>query len=285
MGSLGITAVSIYGFAKNGYNRGMPQRTHAFNNLLQILLIATLMVVPFHGSARAASPPAESLYLIERLCGRLVFLKDIKTDLTTIGLQPCGGGKPYIFHVGPKDLYDYYQFENVKIGVGDVIRTAEWGNLNTYIVGFDSYRPINTCSDCGKAFVPSKTPSPTLTSQYTATVTATRQFPPTPTPWSEEGEATQEPSPSPLIATDTITQPADTGTPAPTEVAPPTETVPDDTEVVEESTPTPMATTEGALNSNAPILLTVGAIAILLSVAGVLSAAYLIRRGRNRKAP
>ncbi|MFC1878882.1 hypothetical protein ACFLZW_03105 [Chloroflexota bacterium] len=254
---------------------------HHFTKLIHALLfISALLSIQSLNHGQAAAPLPEAHYLIERLCGKLVFIKDYKTNYQTIGLLPCGGGKPYIFHAGPKELHDYYQFANVKIGEGDVIRTLEWGKLSTYIVDFDSYIQLNHCGDCGKSFVPTNTPLPTITSQFTATITPTRQFPPTPTPWSP----TQDPS---LLASatpsTTYTTQAETPTPATTMTSSPRTDTPQTSPRPEKTiTPTLKLIQQDSWWNNTRIIIVVSLALIFAMAGGGLLVYFLLRRQRDR---
>ena len=159
-----------------------------------------------------------------RLCGKLVFLKDVNTGTSYLGLIPCPvypGKKPLLFRIRPGELYYYYQFLNPVIKKGATVETDR-GRINTYIDTFDAWIPLDDCSQCmvniygtpqslvspvpgqtqiGSEFIfPTATPGtaqPTASSTPTATATATATTTASPT--------ATPPPPSP---THTATQPA-----------------------------------------------------------------------------
>lgn len=186
------------------------------------LALLSLFVVLLALLNRGAQAAPIAVKKIPELCGRLVFLSDVKTGLKTIGLEPCNGAKPYIFHAGPRELLNYYKFWNVKTQVGQEIIDPKFGKLDTYIIDFETYIPLNHCGDCGKDFVPTYTPRATATlepGQPTATggpITPSPTFPPTPTFWST---STSSPAPATHTTGPNLT---DTPTGTPTNTAPPT---------------------------------------------------------------
>jgi hypothetical protein len=90
---------------------------------------------------------------MDRLCGKLIILKDLNYERYYIGLQVCGGGNILIFQTRPRELQNYYQLREPRIGRGDKIST-ELGDFNQYIVTFQNYISISGCSECGKVNVP-----------------------------------------------------------------------------------------------------------------------------------
>ena len=149
----------------------------------------------------ATDIPAE----VDRLCGKLIILKDLKFEKYYLGLQVCGGGDILIFQTRPRELLNYYQLREAKIGKGAKIST-ELGDFTHYITTFESYIPISDCSECGKILTPTPrelvgTPEGTQSLVFpTATIglpTATFTRTPVPTP--------TVPSPTPTI------QPTKTG--------------------------------------------------------------------------
>jgi hypothetical protein len=106
-----------------------------------------------------ASPLYQSNRNRSTLCGRLVFLEDVKTSAKMIGLVPCGENRPIIFAAGPAELYDFYRFTNVVIKKGDKITTMNYGTLEFYITRFDSYKQIYSCRDCDSTAVGVQPPS------------------------------------------------------------------------------------------------------------------------------
>lgn len=103
-------------------------------------------------------------------CGRLVFLTNVDSEKRRItpekpngkarkdtgkaaeefiGLLPCSGGGPLIFQIRPRELLDYYQFVNLKLGSGKTIYTEDYGALSQYITSFETYYPLSSCNDCG----------------------------------------------------------------------------------------------------------------------------------------
>ncbi|MEW5868441.1 MAG: hypothetical protein AB1894_04140 [Chloroflexota bacterium] len=187
--------------------------------------------------AAAVTPEADTY---DRVCGKLVFLIDINTKKGLLGFSPCGsGGGVLIFSQRPRDLYQYYQFKNLKVVRGSVIETDR-GRVRRYITGFHSYIPINDCSQCGvnlQATQWSKstqaasflfpTPSPaTLTAAAAAsltpgaTFTYTPTLPPSATPTATyTASATPEPSAT-ATATLTLAPPSATPQPSPTPAPP-----------------------------------------------------------------
>ncbi len=92
------------------------------------------------------------------LCGKLVFIDDIKTGAKLIGLIPCGESRPYIFDRRPGELHNYYRFRDVVITKDKnmSISTTNYGVLYTYISKFKDYVPINSCNEC-RDFAPTAT--------------------------------------------------------------------------------------------------------------------------------
>lgn len=132
-------------------------------------------------SQRTTSIPQE----VDKLCGRLVIIKDLEGEKYYIGLEICGSAQILIFQTRPRELLKFYQFSEVRIGRGTEIST-EWGKFNQFIVNFESYIPIDSCNECGKIVSPTPrelvaTPAGTqslvfptaTTSEPTATYTRT----------------------------------------------------------------------------------------------------------------
>jgi hypothetical protein len=92
------------------------------------------------------------------LCGKLVFIDDIKTGAKLIGLIPCGESRPIVFSRRPGELHNFYRFQDV-VSEKDKnmsISTTNYGVLYTFIIKFKDYVPIQSCSEC-KGFSPTAT--------------------------------------------------------------------------------------------------------------------------------
>lgn len=117
------------------------------------------------------------------MCGKLVFIDGYYPKIhghpkvSTIGVIPCGSGKPLIFGIHPRSLVPYYQFRDPKIGAGQMICTEKYGCLDQYLTSFKNYVGIESCSECGKYGIP-----PTWTEAPLTPYTPT-PVPPTNTPW------------------------------------------------------------------------------------------------------
>jgi len=129
-------------------------------------------------------------------CGRLVFIKNVeptkKSRVTpekwngkpkkdtgkaaeeVLALLPCSGGGPLIFQIRPRELLDYYQFVNLKLGSGKTVYTEEYGSLSQYITTFETYYPLSSCNECS-----------TLAQSYHPYSTSAFSFPGTPQPGSQ----------------------------------------------------------------------------------------------------
>ena len=90
---------------------------------------------------------------MDRLCGKLVILKDLKYEKYYLGLQVCGGGNILIFKTRPRELQNYYQLREPRIARGEKIST-ELGEFNQFITTFQSYTSISGCNECGKVYMP-----------------------------------------------------------------------------------------------------------------------------------
>ena len=130
------------------------------------------------------------------LCGKLVFLTGYylerdKPQVATIGLLPCGKGKPLIFQIHPRYLVPYYQFEDAVIGTGRAICTDQYGCLDQYITTFKTFYDLENCAQCGLANA-----APTWThvplTPFTPTLSPTP--PPTPTPFPTIALPTPQPT-------------------------------------------------------------------------------------------
>jgi hypothetical protein len=120
----------------------------AYRWLVVLLLLGLLLLAISPPRGVFARPLNQSNRKPSTLCGRLVFLEDVKTGAKMIGLIPCNGSRPIIFAAGPAELYDYYRFTNVVIKKGDRVTTATYGTLENYITRFDSYKQIASCREC-----------------------------------------------------------------------------------------------------------------------------------------
>jgi hypothetical protein len=118
------------------------------------LLLTGILVAP-----RAASALPLGTERKDTLCGRLVFLENMKTGEKLIGLAPCGQTQPYIFSYRPNELHDYYRLQEVVIKKGDAVQTLNFGTLNTYITHFSVSTAIQDCNAC-KITAPTWTPRP-----------------------------------------------------------------------------------------------------------------------------
>jgi hypothetical protein len=151
---------------------------------------------------------------VDRLCGQLIILKDLKFEKYYIGLQVCDGGNILIFQTRPRELLKFYQLREPKIGKGAKIST-ELGDFNQYITTFKSYIPISSCSECGKILSPTPreligTPEGTQSLVFpTATIglpTATFTRTPVPTPTFTSPSPTLQPTKAGFTATATLTK-------------------------------------------------------------------------------
>ena len=135
-------------------------------------------------------------FKIDRLCGELIFLTEYSTGVSTTGIRPCGGGKPYIFKVFPRDTVPYFQFRDVQIETtNQKFCTEKYGCINQYITYFQNYVGLESCNVCGISMAP-----PTWT-QAPLTPYSPTPIPPTRTPWSTP----ESPSPSPTLAPGEVT--------------------------------------------------------------------------------
>jgi hypothetical protein len=178
---------------------------------------------------------------IDRVCGELQFITDLRTGLKYLGLRLCGSDKLVIMGTRPSELYEFYQFRNPEFGTGNPVET-EFGRINYYLKTFQNYIPINGCHECGLVFVPTPreiggTAGPTLGLIFpTPTVVGTL---PSATPLSLLHVST----PTPTI---TLTQVPATITPTQTATltASPTSSIQDTLPV--------QSTTAGTPNSSSP---------------------------------
>ena len=166
------------------------------------------------------------------LCGKLVFLTGYypapgktKISVATIGLIPCGIGKPLIFQIHPRYLVPYYQFEGAEIGAGRMICTDQYGCLDQYILTFDTFYDLENCAQCGLVNLPPTWTHVPLT-PFTPTLSPTP--PPTPTPFP----TIALPTPQPTQPSDAVLPSVDvfellhtTPSPSPTLQPSPTETL------------------------------------------------------------
>jgi len=122
-----------------------------FQKVLKLFLL--ILWIPFTWSPiiiKPLSPMPADRSQKASLCGKLIFLDDIKTGAKLIGLLPCGEGKPYIFNKRPDELFNYYRLNNVVI-VKDKnmqVRTKDYGEIYTFIIKFEDYIAINSCGEC-----------------------------------------------------------------------------------------------------------------------------------------
>lgn len=130
-------------------------RLDAFLVMLLVLVVSTLLTPP---QAAAFAPPAARTTK-PGLCGRLVFLQDFRTQAKLIGLLPCGAGRPYLFKARPAELHPYYRIEDAVLAKGAEVWSLEYGRLDTYIVRFSAYTPIQDCNACTPR-APTATPRP-----------------------------------------------------------------------------------------------------------------------------
>jgi len=127
-----------------------------------IKLLFLIIWLPFTMAPKFNKPfgplPADRT-LKSTLCGRLIFLDDIKTGAKLIGLLPCGEGGPYIFNKRPDELHNFYRFHNVVIAKNKnaQIQTSNYGVIYTYIVKFEDYIAITSCGECS-GFTSTATP-------------------------------------------------------------------------------------------------------------------------------
>jgi len=161
-------------------------------------------------NAAATDIPVE----IDKLCGKLIIIKDLKYEKYHLGLQVCGGGDILIFQTRPSELLNYYQLREPKIGKGAEIST-ELGKFTRYIKTFKSYIPISDCSECGKILTPTPrelvgTPEGTQSLVFpTATIglpTATYTRTPVPTPTIPSLTPTIQPTKTGFPATASLTE-------------------------------------------------------------------------------
>ena len=133
---------------------------------------------------------------IDRLCGQLIFLTEYSTGVSTTGIRPCGGGKPYIFKVFPRDNVPYFQFRDVTIETtNQKFCTEKYGCINQYITYFQNYVGLESCNVCGISMAP-----PTWTQAPLTPYTPT-PIPPTRTLWPTP----ESPTPSPTFAPGEVT--------------------------------------------------------------------------------
>lgn len=207
---------------------------------------------------------------IDRLCGQLVFLVDTATGLKTIGLKPCGPGKPYIFRIHPRDIVDYYQFREVDIYRGPKICTGEFGCLDKYIYTFKNYIGIKNCQDCGMNVPPTWTQVP-LT-PFTAT-----PVPPTRTPYVPTPTATLTATPAPGDVTATAElfallrgSPSPQASPeVPPQVPPEVPPAATPTPAAPAPAPTALAASSGSISQliRSPLVIGIGFILVMLGLA------------------
>lgn len=161
-------------------------------------------------NAAATDIPVE----VDRLCGKLIIVKDLEFEKYYLGLQVCGGGEILIFQTRPKELLEYYQLREPKIAKRAKIST-ELGEFTHFITTFKSYIPISNCSECGKILTPTPrelvgSPEGTQSLVFpTATVglpTATFTRTPVPTPTIPSPTPTVQPTKTGITATATLTK-------------------------------------------------------------------------------
>jgi hypothetical protein len=85
----------------------------------------------------------------DALCGRTVYITEVKTGKQYLGIIPCNQGGVYILKQRPRELLNYYQFINAKTGKGKTITSKEFGDISTYINKFETYHPLDQCGSCG----------------------------------------------------------------------------------------------------------------------------------------
>lgn len=161
---------------------------------------------------------------MDRLCGKLVFLKDLKVEKYYLGLEVCGSGQILIFHTRPRELQKYYQLREAEINRGTEISTDS-GVYNQYIMTFKNYIPLNSCSECGRVMTSTPrelVPTPQGTQNLVFPTptprqpTATRTSTATPTAIALSPSPTIQPTEVPASPTATQTLIANTTPPTPT---------------------------------------------------------------------
>lgn len=152
-------------------------------------------------------------------CGRLVTLTQFRgknllpnkqVTRTLLGVVPCKGGGIYILNMRPRELYGYYEFVNVVKSTGRKINTKEFGPVSTYIDRFQTYYPLNNCSECGQisqGYVPFATQEvvfPVLTQPPSSTLIVPLIVP-SATPESASPTPTASPSLTPTQISPSVT--------------------------------------------------------------------------------
>jgi hypothetical protein len=125
--------------------------------VLSLLGLLLLTFAPPQGAL--ARPLHQSNRNRSTLCGRLVFLEDLKTGARLIGLIPCNESRPLIFAARPGELFEFYRLTNVVIKKGDKVTTLAYGVLENYITRFESYKQIYSCRDCDPNAASARPPS------------------------------------------------------------------------------------------------------------------------------
>ncbi len=123
-------------------------------SVILTVLLTGLLVAPRSVSALPLGTERKN-----SLCGRLVFIENMKTGEKLIGLAPCGQTQPYIFDYRPNELHDYYRLLDVVIKKGTPVQTVNFGTLSTYITHFSVSTAIQDCNAC-KITAPTWTPRP-----------------------------------------------------------------------------------------------------------------------------
>jgi hypothetical protein len=132
-----------------------PSRGRAFSlSFILALVLTGLLAAPRSVSALPLGSEKK-----DTLCGKLVFLENMKTGEKLIGLAPCGQTQPYIFDYRPNELHDYYRLLDVVISKGPAVQTLNFGTLNTYITHFSVSTALQDCNAC-KISAPTWTPRP-----------------------------------------------------------------------------------------------------------------------------
>lgn len=140
---------------KNTRHAGSQDQRRAFGLVVILAFVLTNLLV----SPRAVHALRLEVERKDTLCGKLVFLENMKTGEKLIGLAPCGQTKPYIFDYRPNELHDYYRLKDVVIRTGPLVPTSNFGAITTYITHFSGSSAIKDCNDC-KLSAPTWTPRP-----------------------------------------------------------------------------------------------------------------------------
>jgi hypothetical protein len=125
----------------------MAERSH-LRRFVVLSLLGLLLLTFAPPQGTSARPLHQSNRNRSTLCGRLVFLEDLKTGARLIGLIPCNESRPLIFAARPGELFEFYRLTNVVIKKGDKVTTLAYGVLENYITRFESYKQIYSCRDC-----------------------------------------------------------------------------------------------------------------------------------------